>query len=79
MPLLNIDNSTFVCEICGHRRPHDKISVESRDISAQSNLPAGHAMRNINYCNDRLVCSTRAKEKADVCVTSQEEVGRAAN
>jgi hypothetical protein len=48
------------CHICGDERPDAQISVLSKDISAEHNLPPG-TMQQIRYCNDRKECIEGAK------------------
>ena len=54
---------TWTCEICNQQRPDDAISVHQVDFSASLNLPRGHCMRNIKYCNDKPDCYQGAIEK----------------
>jgi hypothetical protein len=52
---------TWVCHICGHERPDDKISVFTTDISEERGLPAGTMFQNVRYCNDKYDCIDRAR------------------
>jgi hypothetical protein len=47
---------TWTCHVCGQERPNDKISVATGSIPE---LPGAEI--NIRYCNDNLVCETKAK------------------
>ena len=48
------------CHICGKVRPDRFISVYSVDVSAEHNLPYGTMRKNVRYCNDNLICMSKA-------------------
>jgi len=50
----------WICHICGEKRPDERISVHSKDISIELNLERGTAQQNVRYCNDKLECKTKA-------------------
>ena len=52
---------TWTCHVCGEERPDKKISIRTRDISAEYNLPPGTVTENIRYCNDRRSCAEPAQ------------------
>lgn len=52
---------TWRCHICGDERPDACISVNTRDMSADYNLPAGTMKQNVRYCNDKKECIEKAK------------------
>lgn len=54
---------TWICDICGKRRPDGAISVHTRDISEIFNLSPGMAHENIKFCNDKDKCSAGAVYK----------------
>ena len=47
---------SWVCHVCNDVRSDSKISVLSRDVSADYGLPAGTMKQNVRYCNDRPAC-----------------------
>ena len=59
------DELTWKCNACLEIRPDARISVYAVDISDIWGLAKGTGMRNINYCNDRPECYTKAKKIAD--------------
>lgn len=54
------ENLTWTCHICGKERPDDKISVYSRIITLERNVPL---QENVRYCNDNPDCIEGAKAK----------------
>lgn len=46
----------FRCRVCNKLRPDKRISVRTRDASADEGFPLGTVQENFNYCNDRRVC-----------------------
>jgi hypothetical protein len=51
------------CEICGATRPDNRISVYTFDISKSQGLEPGILTRNVNYCNDSILCRDSAMQK----------------
>lgn len=51
------------CEVCGERRPDEKISVVTHDYSEQHDLPYGTVKRNVKHCNDNFSCKLSAENK----------------
>lgn len=51
---------TWTCHICNKERPDAFISVISKDISAEHNLPPGTMRQNVRYCSDNPICSSKA-------------------
>ena len=49
-------NGTWICHICGKRRPDRYISVRTLDISKKYGLPVGAIKQNVRYCNDKVSC-----------------------
>jgi len=49
-------NDTWICHICGKRRPDRYISVRVSDISEEHGLPIGTMKQNVRYCNDKVSC-----------------------
>lgn len=52
---------SWKCHICGEERPDACISVNSKDTSADYNLPPGTMKQNVRYCNDKEECKEAAK------------------
>lgn len=57
-----MDELTWTCHVCHERRPDARISVFSKDISAEYDLPEGSIKENIRYCNDREACVNGASK-----------------
>jgi len=53
---------TWTCHICGKERPDHKISVYTKDTSANLGLSPGTIKQNIRYCNDKPECKEKAKD-----------------
>mgnify|MGYP001564616466 CR=1 FL=1 len=53
---------TWSCMVCKAVRPDEKISVFSKDTSAQYQFPPGTMRVNIRYCNDKPECQAGAKQ-----------------
>ncbi len=53
----------WTCHVCGEDRPDAKISVFSKDISGDFEvpLPPGTMKQNVRYCNDKKECIEGAK------------------
>jgi len=52
---------TWMCHICGKERPDDKISVHTKDVSADYGGLPGTMKMNTRYCNDNPDCIKAAK------------------
>ncbi len=50
----------WTCHICGKTRPDACISVHSKDMSADYDLPPGTMKQNVRYCNDNPDCVEKA-------------------
>ena len=51
------------CVNCQRVRSFDELDVMSYDMSEDHDLPTGTMMRNINYCNDAVLCHEGAESK----------------
>lgn len=51
---------TWMCHVCKQERPDEKISVYSKDVSSEYQLPEGTMIMNVRYCNDRESCIENA-------------------
>lgn len=51
---------TWKCDVCGQKRPDDKISVNKADMSERFNLPKGTMQSNVKFCNDKPDCRNGA-------------------
>jgi len=56
-----MNNLNWKCHVCGAERPDARISVFKRDMSADSDFPAGTIVMNVRYCNDNPKCIEGAK------------------
>jgi hypothetical protein len=52
-----MDDSTWVCHVCGKERPDDKISVHS----TKKMVGDVEITQNVRYCNDNPDCVEGAK------------------
>ena len=57
-----MEELTWACHVCGETRPDSRISVLSKDTSAEYNLPKGSLKENIRYCNDKQACKDGAPD-----------------
>ncbi len=53
---------TWRCHICKKTREDKYISVAVHDRSREWELPVGHIISNVRYCNDNKDCETKAKD-----------------
>jgi hypothetical protein len=52
---------SWICHICGERRPDEFISVYSKDVSLELGFKKkGLAQQNVRYCNDKKECKDKA-------------------
>lgn len=59
--MLDFEDLTWTCMVCGEDRPDDKIAVAYRTIPGMEDLfPAGRF--NVRYCTDRPPCVAVANE-----------------
>jgi len=59
--VIDFENLTWSCHVCKEVRPNAAISVFKKDTSAELNLPPGHVVQNVRYCNDNSDCTEKAK------------------
>jgi len=52
---------SWICHICGDKRPDDKINVRSLDTSKEFGLKDGTMSQNVRYCNDNPDCIEKSK------------------
>ena len=53
----------WTCHICGDIREDSHISVHTRDVSEEMNLPTGTVTENVRYCKDKIECVAQSKTK----------------
>lgn len=52
------ENLKWSCHVCGNVREDKFISVYTKDLSENFNLPFGTIKQNVRYCNDNQKCKT---------------------
>ena len=57
--MINLDDLTWKCHVCGEERPDRFISVFSRERDLGRGVMV---QENIRYCNDRPACAESARE-----------------
>ena len=61
--MIDLDNITWTCHVCGERRPDSKISVAKHRLITDTGIEMG---QNVRYCNDNPACEKRAR---NACLT----------
>jgi len=55
---LSLRDITWICHVCGMRRPDERISV----FSSTKRVSGIEVTQNVRYCNDRPACVEGAKD-----------------
>ncbi len=62
MTMFELFPLTWTCHICDRTRNDKDISVADHDLSHEWDLPTGHVLCHVRYCNDYKDCEVKAKD-----------------
>lgn len=55
-------DTSWVCSICGRKRPSDKIDVRIVDVSEKNGFPPKTLHKHIRFCKDNAACAGKMQE-----------------